>query len=288
MNINDPLGIPAAPIEPAYQMPVINPTVPQDNLGLDVQQGEQVFDNPAKLFCFLRCKTLRYFTRIVNLDLFDGGDAPNIVPESAQVYYYVRHPQSAQVLTLFERVVTAARAGAMGTGTTMTYEVMHGNYPVLRNDRLARLVYDNLIILGGLSYTPLETQFAEKIRKTLLGKMLPLASAGEIQPFFFRQRMGSTDVGDVSWKVPTVGFGTATWVPGTPAHSWQAVASGGTSIGHKGMLLAAKLLAVTAQDLYQDHGIIDVATEEFNRRRGVDFVYESLLGDRDPPLDYRQ
>jgi len=217
----------------------------------------------------------------------DGGDAPNIVPESAQVYYYVRHPQVARVLTLFERVVTAARAGAMGTGTTMTYEVMHGNYPVLPNDRLARLVYDNLVSLGGLSYTQEETLFAEQIRKTLIGEVLPLASAGEIQPFVFRQRMGSTDVGDVSWTVPTVGFGTATWVPGTPAHSWQAVASGGMSIGHKGMLLAARLLAVTAADLYQDQGIIDAATEEFHRRRGADFEYNSLLGDRDPPLDYR-
>jgi len=169
----------------------------------------------------------------------------------------------------------------------MTYEVMHGNYPVLPNDRLARLVYDNLVSLGGLSYTQEETLFAEQIRKTLIGEVLPLASAGEIQPFVFRQRMGSTDVGDVSWTVPTVGFGTATWVPGTPAHSWQAVASGGMSIGHKGMLLAARLLAVTAADLYQDQGIIDAATEEFHRRRGADFEYNSLLGDRDPPLDYR-
>ncbi|MCZ6854189.1 MAG: amidohydrolase, partial [Gammaproteobacteria bacterium] len=94
----------------------------------------------------------------------DGGDAPNIVPETAQVYYYVRHPQVERVLTLFERVVTAARAAAMGTGTTMTYEVMHGNYPVLPNDRLARLVYDNLVSMGGISYTPEETRFAEQIR----------------------------------------------------------------------------------------------------------------------------
>ena len=217
----------------------------------------------------------------------DGGDAPNIVPETAQVYYYVRHPQVERVLTLFERVVTAARAAAMGTGTTMTYEVMHGNYPVLPNDRLARLVYDNLVSMGGVHYSREETRFAEQIRKTFLGESLPLESAGEVQPFVFRQRMGSTDVGDVSWTVPTVGFGTATWVPGTPAHSWQAVASGGMSIGTKGMLLAARLLAVTAADLYQDQGIIDAATEEFHQRRGADFEYEPLLGDRDPPLDYR-
>jgi aminobenzoyl-glutamate utilization protein B len=99
--------------------------------------------------------------------------------------------------------------------------------------------------------------------------------------------MGSTDVGDVSWNVPTVGFRTATWVPGTPAHSWQAVAAGGTSIGHKGMGLAAKLIARTAQDLIENPELIDEARIELEEKRGADFEYEALLGDREPPLDYR-
>ena len=84
-----------------------------------------------------------------------------------------------------------------------------------------------------------------------------------IEPFEFRQKMGSTDVGDVSWNVPTAGFGTATWVPGTPAHSWQAVAAGGMSIGHKGMMLAAKVLAETARSLYTDAELIAKAKAEF-------------------------
>jgi aminobenzoyl-glutamate utilization protein B len=99
--------------------------------------------------------------------------------------------------------------------------------------------------------------------------------------------MGSTDVGDVSWNVPTVGFSTATWVPGTPAHSWQAVAAGGTSAGHKGMALAAKLLASTARDLYEDPALIRQAHEELILKRGADFEYRALLGERKPPLDYR-
>lgn len=217
----------------------------------------------------------------------DGGDAPNIVPETAQVYYYVRHPKVTQVLELFERVVTAARAAALGTDTRMDYEVIHGNYPLLPNDSLARLVDRNLRSLGGISYDAAEIRFAEEIRGTLLGEMLPLTSAAEVQPFVFRQGMGSTDVGDVSWNVPTVGFGTATWVPGTPAHSWQAVAAGGTSIGHKGMLLAAKLIALTAQDLFEDQALIAAAAAELKERQGTDFDYSALLGDRTPPLDYR-
>ena len=217
----------------------------------------------------------------------NGGDAPNIVPETAQVYYYVRHPQAQRVLELFERVVTAAEAGALGTGTTMDYEVMHGNFPVLPNETLSRLVDANLRELGGFEYAAEELAFAEEIRKTLPGELLAVESSNEIQAFVFKQGMGSTDVGDVSWNVPTAGFGTATWVPGTPAHSWQAVAAGGTSIGHKGMLLAAQLLAKTAQDLYLDPVLIEAPTREMVERRGAAGEYEALLGDRLPPLEYR-
>lgn len=218
----------------------------------------------------------------------DGGKAPNIVPDFAEVYYYIRHPEAAKVKELFEWVVRIAEAAAQGTETKMTFEVMHGNYPVMPNDGLAAIVDANLRKLGGLQYTPDETAFAQRIRDTLMGVTLPLGSEAEIQPFEFKQGMGSTDVGDVSWLVPTVGFNTATWVPGTPAHSWQAVAAGGMSIGHKGMMLAARVLAATALDIYQDPNIAAAARAELEERRGADFRYEALLGDRAPPLDYRK
>jgi aminobenzoyl-glutamate utilization protein B len=100
--------------------------------------------------------------------------------------------------------------------------------------------------------------------------------------------MGSTDVGDVSWLVPTVGFTTATWVPGTPAHSWQAVAAGGMSIGHKGMDLASRLLAKSAAQLMLQPQTITQAKAELKEAQGPNFVYAALLGDREPPLDYRK
>lgn len=99
---------------------------------------------------------------------------------------------------------------------------------------------------------------------------------------------GSTDVGDVSYNVPTVGFGTATWVPGTAAHSWQAVAAGGTSIGVKGMMVAAKTLTLTGIELFQNPELIKKARVEFEERRGKDFQYVPLLGDREPALNYRE
>ena len=217
----------------------------------------------------------------------DGGRAPNIVPEFAEVYYYVRHPRPEMVETLFERLVATAEGAALGTGTRMEYEVMHGNFPLLRNDVLAEVIHAQLTALGGVEYDAAEREFAEAIRKTLLGKLRPLSAARDVRPFKFRQKMGSTDVGDVSWTVPTAGFSTATWVPGTPAHSWQATAAGGMSIGHKGMVLAAKVLAATARELYSKPELVAEAEAEFRQRRGADFHYRPLLGDRDAPLDYR-
>ena len=227
-------------------------------------------------------------TARIHYVITDGGDAPNIVPEEAQVYYYVRHPKPAQVVSLFKRVVKAAEAAAMGTETAVSVEVMHGNYPVMPNHTLAKVVHDNMLGLGGIRYDDAEQAFAEKIQASFQIPRMPLGSERQVQPYVFRQGMGSTDVGDVSWLVPTVGFTTATWVPGTSAHSWQAVAAGGMSIGHKGMHLATKLLAQTAVDLIERPTLIAAATEELKRSQGPDFKYAALLGDRLPPLDYRR
>lgn len=219
----------------------------------------------------------------------DGGAAPNVVPERAQVYYYVRHPDRDQTAALFDRVAVIANAAALGTETRVEVEVMHGNYPVLPNETLSRQVYENMRRLGGIRYSAEERAFAQTLRATLPGGALrPLASAAAVAPFRLAQRSGSTDVGDVSWQVPTVGFATATWVPGTSAHSWQAVAAGGTGIGHKGMILAAQTLAVTGQQLFTDAGLRAAARAEFEQARGADFRYSALLGERQPPLDYRR
>ena len=219
-----------------------------------------------------------------------GGEAPNVVPAFAEVFYYVRNPDVANVKSIFAKVVKAAEGAAMGTNTEMDYEVIHGLYNVLPNETLARIMHKNLQKVGGVNYTPEEKDFAEKITQTYPNVKVDLASAAKIQEFVVREKGtgGSTDVGDVSWLVPTAGLGTATWVPGTSAHTWQAVAAGGTSIGEKGMLVAAKTLTLTAIDIFKDPSVTKAALEELTRRRGDDFVYEALVGDRNPPLDYRK
>ena len=217
-----------------------------------------------------------------------GGLAPNVVPDLAEVYYYVRHPKMQMVEELFERVVKAANGAAEGTETTMTYEVMHGNYSLLPNDVIQKKMYSNLKMYGGITYSETENEYAKTIYKTFIKPSSAIGSQETVSPFKTSHSYGSTDVGDVSWLVPTAGVRTATWVPGTASHSWQAVASGGTSIGIKGAELAAKTIASTAIDILKDQSLIVTAKAELQSRVGEDFEYKALLGDRKPPLDYRK
>ena len=220
-----------------------------------------------------------------------GGEAPNVVPAFAESYHYVRHPDAMKVKEIFEKMVDAAEGAAQGTQTRMEYEIINGVYNLMPNETLARVMHSNLEKVGGISYTPEETKFAEDIIKTYpAGVNASPEDATKIAPFAVVEKGagGSTDVGDVSWLVPTAGLGTATWVPGTSAHTWQAVAAGGTSIGEKGMMVAAKTLTLTAIDILKDPTIAEKAKVELDKRRGMDFKYEALTGDREPPLDYRK
>jgi len=216
-----------------------------------------------------------------------GGLAPNVIPDDAEVYYYVRHPKRQMVEKLFDRVVKAAEGAALGTETDMTFEVMHGNYSLMPNDTLQKVMHEKLVNLGGITYSQDEDEYAKKIHGTLLNPTAEIGDQENILPYKRRHGYGSTDVGDVSWLVPTAGARIATWVPGTSAHSWQAVASGGTSIGLKGTKLAVQVLSETAKEIFLNPSIATLAKEELNENVGKGFNYIPLLGDRDPPLDYR-
>jgi aminobenzoyl-glutamate utilization protein B len=215
-----------------------------------------------------------------------GGTAPNIIPDFAEVFYYVRNPKRSVVDELFNRVVKAAEGAALGTETKMEYEVIHGAHDLLINKTLASVMQSNLEKVGGVMYTADEIRFAKEIQSSFIGKVPSFDSAAFVKPMHIDKNQGSTDVGDVSYVVPTVGLEAATWVPGTSAHSWQAVACGGTDIGIKGMMVAAKTITYTAIDLFLTPSIIQKAKEEFVKDRG-DYQYKPLLGSRSPALDYR-
>jgi aminobenzoyl-glutamate utilization protein B len=218
----------------------------------------------------------------------NGGKAPNVVPDFAEAYYYVRHPKRKDVVDIFDRVVKAAEGAALGTGTTMKYDIIGGTHDLLINKTLAEAMQTNLEKVGGVTYTEAELNFAKKIEPSFIGAKVDVATAATVKPLTYinEGNSGSTDVGDVSYALPTVGLRAATWVPGTPAHSWQAVASGGTEIGTKGMLVASKTMALTAIDLMSNPVLLAKAIEEFKQSKG-DYKYKALLGDIKPALNYR-
>ena len=218
----------------------------------------------------------------------NGGKAPNVVPDFAEVYYYVRHPKRDQAKSIFERVVKAANGAALGTETTVDYEIIGGTHDLLMNTTLAMATQKNLDLVGGVHYTQEEIEFGKKIQSSFAYTAQPIQTAATVKPFKTKADAGggSSDVGDVSYLVPTVEMSAATWIPGTPAHSWQAVACGGTEIGTKGMIVAAKTMALTAIDLFTDPELILKAKAEFKSAKG-DYIYKALLGDRKPALNYR-
>ena len=219
-----------------------------------------------------------------------GGEAPNVVPAFAEVYYYVRSPNREIVASVWERVEKAATGAALGTGTKVEWEITGGVYDLLPNEVLGRIMQENLNAVGGVTYTPEERAFALKLGQTVIGTAGAPETAALVQPFNAsppREGGGSTDIGDVSWAVPTVGLRAASFAPGTPGHSWQAAACSGTTLGLKGMNVAAKTMAGTIIDLYTTPGVIANAKAELEKRRGSGFIYSALLGDRQPALNYR-
>lgn len=220
----------------------------------------------------------------------DGGAAPNVVPEHAEVLYYFRHKNRKVVLDILDRALKAAEGAAMGTGTTMKYEIMNGNYELLTNRHLSQIMYDNMVTVGGLELDERETAFALELMKNsgVTDTESALRTIREVEPFgpdFVGG--GSTDVGNVSWIVPTASIDVATFIPGCGGlHSWQATATGGTTIGTKGLLNTSRIYYLTAYDLFLHPELLKDIKDEFESKRESGFKFVPLMGERKPPLDY--
>jgi aminobenzoyl-glutamate utilization protein B len=220
----------------------------------------------------------------------NGGEAPNVVPDYARVSYYIRSPKREILKDLVEWIGQAAEGAALGTQTKVKSEIISGFYERLNNRKLSELVQRNLEIVGGVHYDARERAFAEEIAKGLNKDISALKEVESVKPLADEKPSnggGSSDVGDISWVVPTVSFNTATFVPGSAGHSWQNVAVGGTTIGTKSLINTAKVFSLSAIELYTNPQLVKEIKDEFEKRRGADFKYEPLLGDRKPALDYR-
>ena len=218
----------------------------------------------------------------------NGGEAPNVVPDFSEIWVYARHPEMAMLDNVWSRIVKCAEAGALATETRLETQLVNSVYNLLPNGPLTNLLDRNLRRVGGLRYTAEERAFAERLRTTFPTEgALPLGSEEQIQPVREEFSSGSTDVADVSWIVPTAQFTTATYVPGTPGHSWQSTACAGMSIGRKGMLNAAKTLALSALDLLGDPKLIEAARADFDKRRAGHEYRSRIPASQKPPLNYR-
>ena len=217
-----------------------------------------------------------------------GGLSPNVVQPRAQALYMLRADNVPNILKLAERVDRIAQGAAMMTDTTVARRFIDGTADTLPNETLEKLAYENFAAVRLPEYTPEERAFAEKLSRTyekaklpgfatlhdariarfvreqtqdnacaLNEFLMPLYHSSAIEP-------GSTDVGDVSRQTPTVQIHTATVPNGTPGHSWQEVSCGKSSIAHKGMLLAAKVLSATAWDLFTKPAVLKAAQDEFH------------------------
>ena len=217
-----------------------------------------------------------------------GGGQPNVVPPEAEVWYYLRANKHYDVEDYFERLEKIAEGAALMTGTTWELEVITDNHEVLPNRPLSELIYKNLERIGPPEFTDEEKTFARAVQESG-GMEHAVALSETLEPLTDEpgQGLASTDVGDVSWRVPVGRLTVATYAFGSPGHSWQIVACTGTSIGEKGLLVAAKAMAASAVDVYLDPTIAEAAREDFERRRQA-YPFVSLLPpDREVPKTIR-
>jgi aminobenzoyl-glutamate utilization protein B len=222
-----------------------------------------------------------------------GGLSPNVVPGYAEVSYYVRAKNIQELFDIVGRVDNAADGAALGTGTTVSKKRLAGAiYPKLPNKSFGELIQKNLELIGGVTWNERELKFASEVAKSTNTPVQELSKVSTVTPFreaqFGQLRSGSSDVGDVSWNVPVGSFTAVTFVPGSPGHSWQNVAAGGTTIGTKGALVAAKVFALSAIDLLSDPSLLIPIKQEFENARGADYKYIPIVPNKGPELDYRK
>jgi aminobenzoyl-glutamate utilization protein B len=211
----------------------------------------------------------------------DGGGAPNVVAPIATVWYFVRADGHKDVEYNYRWLQDIARGAALMTRTTLSIQVDTDCHEVIPNMPLAQLLEKNLRLIGAPTFSDEEKIFARRLQAPLTEQFetrFPVAIDAEIHRTLENPppSKGSTDVGDISWRIPTGGIRTSCMVAKSPGHSWQNVAAIGSSIGEKGIIYAAKVLAVTTIDLLEDPQQIAAAEEDFKLRM-KDRTYFSFI-----------
>ena len=220
-----------------------------------------------------------------------GGVAPNVVPDLAQLDLMARNPSNTTLTGIWDRILKIAQGAALMTGTTLEVTDIGSDANIVGNDPLAAVAQKNLEEVGGYTMTAEQKKFALQLQTTLGTETVPdldLTSVVQpLRPVDPNAPSASTDVGDVSWVVPTIGFSAATFVPGVAAHTWQATASTGMSIGQDGMIIASRALAITAVDLFASPALITAAKADFARKMAGKVYQSPIPPGQKPLLNYR-
>jgi aminobenzoyl-glutamate utilization protein B len=221
-----------------------------------------------------------------------GGVAPNVVPDLAQLFLTARSPSTDVLGGIWERIQKCAQGAALMTETSFDLKVVSSDANVLPNQPLAELAQKELLEVGGFTYTPEQKQFALDLQKSLPtvvpGHFDSSSAIVPLQPADPNAPAASTDVGDISWFVPTIGFTAATFVSGCPPHTWQAAATAGMSIGQEAMLIAAKSLALISADLYAHPETIAAAKADLDSQLKTMTYKTAIPAGQKPPIGYRE
>lgn len=223
-------------------------------------------------------------TSRIHYVITNGGKRPNVVPDLAEAWYYIRAPKMSQAEAIFERVKKIAEGASLMTETKPEIRMITGSYEILVNEPLARVVDANLRAVGAPQFTDEDRAFAAAIRREvgIVSKEGEEPLATTIKPFGLDSGEGSTDVGDVSWVVPTAGLNMATTGREVPGHSWANTACAGSSIGAHGAAAATKVLAASAMEFLTDADLRSRAVKDFDDRRNGE-VYRAVLDPAPPP-----
>jgi len=219
--------------------------------------------------------------------ILEGGRAPNVVPDYTRGWYYVRGKDRSEVEDVYARVLKIAEGASLMTETTHEIHIITGVYNYLKNKTLASVLHRNFLSVKAPSFTKEEQEFAQKLQRQWGKKERGLFA--EIKPFVEPKELvsgGSTDVADVSWLVPTAALSVACFPLDAPGHHWGIVSCSGSSIGFKGMQVAARVLSTSAIDLLLDPSIIQNAQKEF-KEKTKDFVYKSAIPENQKPPQHR-
>ena len=251
----------------------------------DPEQGRSALDAVELMDVganFLR-EHVKEDTRI-HYVITNGGGQPNVVPPEAEVWYYLRANRHADVERYFERLKKIAEGAALMTETTWDLRIDSDAHEVLPNHALALLLDRNLRYVGPPKFNEEETAFARKVQEPLERKpAAPLSLVIEPVPDKPDQITSSTDIGDVSWRVPVGTISVCAAALGTPAHSWQWAATTGMSIGEKGLSVAAKTLAASALELFTSPEQLEAARKDFHAVRDpLQFVTLVPVGQKAP------